>query len=217
MSVDDVVWKNLIRGRWRLDWTRPVAARFLPKEFLLAAAVTMFLLSLVPLAASFRRPIPFLEPLMGAYGSIAPFRTINGYGLFAVMTKERREIIVQGSEDGVTWKAYVFRFKPGDPRRAPPWVAPYMPRLDWQMWFAALGTVEQSPWFLHFVERLLEGSPSVLGLLEGNPFPNGPPRLVRALSDQYTFTTTTERKRTGNWWKVEPAAVYCPVVSLGAR
>jgi lipase maturation factor 1 len=217
ISVDDVVWKNLIRGRWRLDWTRPVAARFLPKEFLLAAAVTMFLLSLVPLAASFRRPIPFLEPLMGAYGSIAPFRTINGYGLFAVMTKERREIIVQGSEDGVTWKAYVFRFKPGDPRRAPPWVAPYMPRLDWQMWFAALGTVEQSPWFLHFVERLLEGSPSVLGLLEGNPFPNGPPRLVRALSDRYTFTTTTERERTGNWWKVEPAAVYCPAASLGAR
>jgi Lipase maturation factor len=182
-----------------------------------AAAVTIFLLSLVPLAGAFRRPVPLFGPLMAAYGSVAPFRTINGYGLFAVMTKERKEIVVQGSEDGVIWKTYAFRFKPGDPRRAPPWVAPYMPRLDWQMWFAALGTVEQSPWFLHFLERLLEGSPSVSGLLEENPFPNKPPRLVRALSDRYTFTTMAERDRTGNWWNVEPAAIYCPAASLEAR
>jgi len=217
MAVDDVVWGKLTLGRWGLDRTRTRPARFVSREFLLAAAVSIFLFSLVPLAASFRRPIPFLAPLIGAYGSIAPFRTINGYGLFAVMTKERREIVVQGSEDGVIWKAYVFRFKPGDARRAPRWAAPYMPRIDWQMWFAALGTVEQSPWFLNFLERLLEGSPSVLGLLEENPFPNGPPRLVRALSDRYTFTTMAERERTGNWWNVEPAAIYCPAVSLETR
>ena len=117
----------------------------------------------------------------------------------------------------MTWKAYVFRFKPGDPRRAPGWVAPYMPRLDWQMWFAALGSVEQNPWFLNFLERLLDGSPSVPGLLDENPFPHGRPRLVRALSDRYTFTTVSERARTGNWWNVEPAAIYCPDVSLETR
>ena len=214
LAVDDAIWGRLTRGRWgpvRRD------ARFVPREFLLPAAFSIFLLSLVPLAASFRRPIPVLAPLIVAYGSIAPFRTINGYGLFAVMTKERREIIVQGSDDGVTWKSYVFRFKPGDPRRAPGWVAPYMPRLDWQMWFAALGNVEENPWFLHFLERLLDGSPSVPGLLEENPFPHGRPRLVRALSDRYTFTTMAERARTGNWWNVEPAGIYCPEVSLETR
>lgn len=216
MCVDDVIWSKLPLGRFGIYRTRPTPARFVSREFLLAAAVTIFLLSLVPLTAAFRRPVPLLGPLMGAYGSVAPFRTINGYGLFAVMTRERKEIMVQGSEDGVTWKTYAFRFKPGDPRRAPPWVAPYMPRLDWQMWFAALGTVEQSPWFLHFLERLLEGSPAVWGLLEENPFPHGPPRFVRALSDRYTFTTMAG-EQTGNWWNVEPAAIYCPPVSLEAR
>ena len=184
---------------------------------MLLAAVVVFLLSLVPLAAVFRRPVPLLEPLMAAYEVVAPLRTINGYGLFAVMTTERKEIVVQGSEDGVVWKTYTFRFKPGDPHRAPPWVAPYMPRLDWQMWFAALGTAEQNPWFLRLLQRLLEGSPSVTGLLAENPFPARPPAYVRALSDRYTFTTPTERKQTGNWWKVEPAAIYCPAVSLEAR
>jgi hypothetical protein len=85
------------------------------------------------------------------------------------------------------------------------------------MWFAALGNVEENPWFLRFLERLLEGSPSVLGLLEENPFLHGRPRLVRALSDRYTFTTIAERSRTGNWWNVEPAAIYCPEVSLETR
>jgi hypothetical protein len=85
------------------------------------------------------------------------------------------------------------------------------------MWFAALGSVEQNPWFLNFLERLLDGSPSVPGLLEENPFPQGRPRLVRALSDRYTFTTMSERARTGSWWNVEPAAIYCPEVSLETR
>ena len=215
--VDDAVWSKLTLGRWSFDPFAPSSTRFISRKLLLGAAVTIFLLSLVPLAAAFRRPVPLLEPLMVAYASVAPFRTINGYGLFAVMTKERREIVLQGSEDGVAWKTYTFRFKPGDPHRAPPWVAPYMPRLDWQMWFAALGTAEQNPWFLRFLERLLEGSPSVSGLLAENPFPGGPPKFVRALSDRYTFTTMAERKQTGNWWNVEPAAIYCPAVSLEAR
>ena len=217
VCVDDAVWRQLTPSKWQVDREGVQPARFVPRKLVLAAALAIFLLSLVPLAAAFRRPMPFLGPLMMAYEAVAPFRTINGYGLFAVMTKERREILVQGSDDGVTWKAYTFRFKPGDPRRAPPWVAPYMPRLDWQMWFAALGTAEQNPWFLRFLERLLEGSPAVSDLLEENPFGNNPPRFVRALSDRYTFTTMAEGRRTGLWWSVEPAAIYFPAVSLEAR
>jgi lipase maturation factor 1 len=217
MCVDDAVWRQLMPASWRVDRERGRPARFVPRRFVLAGVVAIVLLSLVPLAAAFRRPMPLLEPLMMAYEAVAPFRTINGYGLFAIMTKERREILVQGSEDGVSWKAYTFRFKPGDPRRAPPWVAPYMPRLDWQMWFAALGRVEQNPWFLRFLERLLEGSPTVSNLLEENPFPDNPPRFVRALSDRYTFTTMAEGRRTELWWNVEPAAIYLPAVSLETR
>jgi lipase maturation factor 1 len=217
VCVDDGVWRQLTPSKWQVDREGVQAVRFVPRKLVLAAALAIFLLSLVPLAAAFRRPMPFLAPLMMAYEAVAPFRTINGYGLFAVMTKERREILVQGSDDGVTWKAYTFRFKPGDLRRAPPWVAPYIPRLDWQMWFAALGTVEQNPWFLRFLERLLEGSPTVSDLLEENPFGNNPPRFVRALSDRYTFTTMAEGRRTGLWWSAEPAAIYFPAVSLEAR
>ncbi|HEY5743896.1 MAG TPA: lipase maturation factor family protein, partial [Terrimicrobiaceae bacterium] len=214
ICIDDASWRWLTRGGWTADQAHPVAPRFLPREFLVAITTAMFLLSLVPLAMAFGRPTPLLTPLIGFYRSVAPLRTINGYGLFAVMTKERREITIQGSEDGVTWKTYTFRFKPGDPKRAPPWVAPYMPRLDWQMWFAPLGPLEQSPWFLYFLERLLEGSPHVIELLEENPFANKPPRLVRALSDQYTFTTSNEEAPTGNWWKVQPAGTFCPPVFL---
>jgi predicted DCC family thiol-disulfide oxidoreductase YuxK len=217
MCVDDSVWRQLTPSKWQLHRERVEATRFIPRKLLLAAALAIVLLSLVPLTAAFRRPMSLLGPLVMAYEAVAPFRTINGYGLFAVMTKERREILVQGSDDGVTWKAYAFRFKPGDPRRAPPWVAPHMPRLDWQMWFAALGTAEQNPWFLRFLERLLEGSPAVSDLLEENPFANNPPRFVRALSDRYTFTTMAEGRRTGLWWSVEPAAIYFPAVSLEAR
>ena len=149
LALDDRVWSK--RAPEARDPRPPGGAtRFVANPLLLAMAVVTFSLSLIPLAASFRRPIPVLAPLMLAYQSVAPFRTINGYGLFAVMTKERKEIVVQGSDDGVTWRTYAFRFKPGDPRRAPGWVAPYMPRLDWQMWFAALGSVEDNPWFAPF-------------------------------------------------------------------
>ena len=121
---------------------------------------------------------------------------------------------MQGSEDGLNWKTYDFRYKPGDPHRAPRWVAPGMPRLDWQMWFAALGNAEQSPWFSHFLTGLLRGSPPVLDLLEENPFPGGRPRYVRALSDRYTFTSAQERDRTREWWRTEPVAIFYEPASL---
>jgi len=183
--------------------------RFLPCWLLWPAAAAIFLLSLVPLARAFRPEKVWMESL---HDRIAPFRTINGYGLFAVMTRERPEIIVQGSMDGLAWKTYSFRFKPGDIRRAPPWAAPYMPRLDWQMWFAALGRVENNPWFVSFLQRLLEASPPVLDLLEEDPFDGQRPRFVRAQLDQYTFTTSGDK--TENWWNAEPAGVYCPELSL---
>src|SRR5205823_1819230 len=104
---------------------------------------------------------------------VDPFRICSGYGLFRVMTKDRREIVIEGSRDGVEWSAYEFKWKPGDPNRVPGWCAPHQPRLDWQMWFAALSTARQNPWFMRFVECLLENKTDVTRLLATNPFPEG--------------------------------------------
>jgi hypothetical protein len=140
----------------------------------------------------------------------SPLRIVNSYGLFAVMTTERQEISVEGSDDGVNWRAYEFPYKPGDLRRAPPIVAPHQPRLDWQMWFAALGTYEQNRWFVNFMIRLLQGERSVLALMEYNPFPKAPPKFVRARLYLYRFTKPGEP----GWWTREDRGEYFPPVSL---
>jgi hypothetical protein len=132
------------------------------------------------------------------------------------MTTRRPEIIIEGSDDGRLWKAYEFKYKPGDVSRRPPFVAPHQPRLDWQMWFAALGDVRspRNAWFVQFVWRLLEGSSDVLVLLDKNPFPDAPPRLIRARLYDYHFTTVEERGATGDWWKREYVREYMRPVSV---
>jgi hypothetical protein len=150
------------------------------------------------------------EPLATLEQTVAPFRSLNDYGLFRVMTKERREIEIQGSDDGVAWKTYAFRWKPGDVDRAPVWVAPHMPRLDWQMWFAALGPPHHSRWFAPLLDRLLEGSPDVLGLFAENPFPDRPPRQVRAVQWRYRFTTPQEKAASATWWDREELGLFVP-------
>ena len=149
--------------------------------------------------------------------AIAPFEIVNTYGLFAVMTTTRPEIIIEGSSDGETWVAYEFKYKPVDLDRRPPWVAPHQPRLDWQMWFAALGDYRSNRWILQFMARLLEESPEVLGLLRSNPFPKAPPRYLRANLYQYHFTDPGQRSKTGNPWRRELIGEYVPVISLRSQ
>ncbi len=153
-------------------------------------------------------------PTASAMQWIAPFHVVNSYGLFAVMTTSRPEIIVQGSKDGVEWLDYEFKHKPGDLTRRPSLVAPHQPRLDWQMWFAALGTVQQNQWFTAFVIRLLEGAPEVTDLLAGNPFVEEPPRFIRAEMYDYTFTDFETRRDTGLWWQREYIVPYLEPVTL---
>lgn len=140
----------------------------------------------------------------------APFEIVNSYGLFAVMTTERDEIVMEGSNDGTNWKAYEFRYKPGDVNRAPPMVEPHQPRLDWQMWFAALGTYQQNRWFVNFVVRLLEGEPAVTHLLAYDPFAGGRPKFIRARLFRYDFTHLGDKA----WWTREERGLYIPPVSL---
>ncbi|HYL59707.1 MAG TPA: lipase maturation factor family protein [Candidatus Acidoferrales bacterium] len=147
---------------------------------------------------------------------IAPLRIVNTYGLFAVMTTTLPEIVVEGSDDGVHWREYGFKYKPGDVMRRPLWNAPHQPRLDWQMWFAALGTARENPWFSQFLQRLLENSPQVTALLGSNPFPDKPPAYVRALLYDYRYSTPEEKKATGAWWMRQPEGIYCPAIAVGS-
>jgi predicted DCC family thiol-disulfide oxidoreductase YuxK len=147
---------------------------------------------------------------------IAPLHLVNTYGLFAVMTTTRPEIILEGSNDGVNWSEYAFKYKPGDVMRAPRWNAPHQPRLDWQMWFAALGTAQENPWVMLFMQRLLENSPAVIALLGNNPFPHEPPKYVRAVVYDYRFSSPEEKEKTGAWWVRQPEGVYYPPIALGS-
>ncbi len=141
------------------------------------------------------------------------------YGAFGSITRTRYEVIVEGTDEAVLtpstrWREYEFKGKPGDVHYTPPQIAPYHLRLDWLMWFAAMSGYQDYPWFVNFVAKLLEGDRPVLSLLRKNPFPNQPPRYVRALLYEYHFTTPEERKRTGAWWSRTLTGGYFPAVSL---
>ena len=132
---------------------------------------------------------------------VGPWRTINGYGLFRNMTTQRPEIAVEGSRDGRRWHRYRFKWKPGDPGRRPGFVAPHQPRLDWQMWFAALHPAGHAHWLTPLAERLLRGHGPAVKLLASNPFPEQPPRHLRFVFYEYRFTDFETRRRTGDWWQ----------------
>ncbi len=144
--------------------------------------------------------------------ALDPFRIANRYGLFAVMTRGRYEIEFQGSNDGETWAAYPFRYKPQDPRERPGIYAPYQPRFEWNLWFASLGEWHDNLIVPSAEERLLAGSPDVLALFSANPFPDGPPKQMRAVLWQYWFTSLADKRATGLWWKRELIGLYAPVL-----
>jgi hypothetical protein len=153
----------------------------------------------------------FLAPASPPARLIEPFRVVNSYGLFAVMTRGRYEIELQGTRDGRTWVAYPFRYKPQDPRTPPRFFSPYQPRFDWNLWFASLGNVSTDPWVMALQQRLLANDPDVLRLFARNPFPGTPPVAVRAVLWQYWFTTRAEHARTGAWWNRRFLGEYAPM------
>ncbi|MGC1783575.1 MAG: lipase maturation factor family protein [Acidobacteriaceae bacterium] len=166
----------------------------------------------LPLLQMFWRGIPLPEAPVTA---LEPFRIANQYGLFAVMTPNRYEIEFQGSDDGRTWKAYPFRYKPQDVKQPPGIYAPYQPRFDWNLWFASLGSWTQYPIVPRTEILLLRNDPAVLSLFAGNPFPKYPPRFVRAVLWQYWFTTIKEKRETGDWWRRQLLGLYAPTLAIG--
>jgi hypothetical protein len=144
---------------------------------------------------------------------------VGTYGAFGSITRPRYEVIVEGTDDAVItsatkWREYEFKGKPSQLNYRPPQIAPYHLRLDWLMWFSAMSSYDQYPWFVNFVAKLLQNDQSVLSLLRSNPFPGKPPHYVRALLYEYHFTTAAERKQSGNWWKRTLVASYFPAISM---
>jgi hypothetical protein len=211
LLVDDAAFPLRFRRRATED-SRAARGRW-PRWVLVPVAVAVLVVSAIEFAGTLRLPPPWPGFAISFARAASPFRSVGGYGLFMVMTTSRPEIIVEGSEDGESWLPYEFRWKPGDVLRRPSFVAPHQPRLDWQMWFAALGTCEENPWFIAFLARLLQGSPPVLHLLAKNPFPDHPPRYVRAVLYDYRFTDSATRLTTGAWWQRQEKGLYCPILS----
>ncbi len=194
----------------------PQWLQWVGRIFIIVVVGLILLVSTAQMAALFIRPLTLPQPMAAVIGAVRPFRSVNRYGLFAVMTTERPEIVIEGSNDGQSWEAYEFNWKPGDLRRRPRFVAPHQPRLDWQMWFAALGSARNNPWLIRFMERLLQGSPEALALVQHNPFPEAPPCFLRALLYDYSFSDFVGKQIQNTWWQRQQLGEYTPILSLPA-
>jgi hypothetical protein len=216
LLFDDRAIQSVFRGRWLQRAGSVVATPGrLANDIGIVLAVVILSTSVTMMWAVWtKRDLPAVMDLPVRWA--VQWHIINNYHVFPIITTKRPELVVEGSDDGVDWQAYGFKYKAGEPDRGLPLVIPHQPRLDWQMWFAALATpyTRTSYWIHDFRKRLLEGSPSVLALLERNPFPERPPRFIRVRVENYRFTTPEEHKATGNWWVIEPLGMYLPPVSL---
>ena len=160
-----------------------------------------------------------LSPEQVMNSSFEPLHLVNTYGAFGSITRTRNEIVIEGTDDSPpteasAWRAYEFKGKPGDPAQRPPQVAPYHLRLDWLMWFAAMSTPSEHDWFQPLLAKLLQGDAATLGLLRTNPFPDHPPKTIRAQYYEYHFTTPDEHRQSGLWWRRRLLGSYYPPVSL---
>lgn len=177
-----------------------------------ALAVVVAILSVPPV-------LNMLSPGQVMNTAFNPLQIVNTYGAFGSITKERFEIVIEGTTDETltertVWREYELRGKPGDPSFRPPIVAPYHLRLAWLMWFAAMGSAQDEPWFPQLILHLLQGDREVLGLLRVNPFRGHPPEWIRATLYRYRFTTPEEHTATGRWWNRERVSDYFPAVRL---
>jgi predicted DCC family thiol-disulfide oxidoreductase YuxK len=207
-----LAWLLPARLATRMHFRLPEAGRLATAAAAALASVVVVVNLAVVWQRVEQRPLP--GPLESLVATTSRFGITNFYGFFGVMNTVRREIIVEGSLDGRHWRAYEFRYKPGDVHRCLRWSIPYHPRLDWTMWFAASESALRNPWFGDLLYRLLQGAPPVLALLDDKPFPGEQPKWVRATLYQYRFTTPAERAATGDCWVREPLGLYVPPLSL---
>ncbi|HUA16084.1 MAG TPA: lipase maturation factor family protein [Verrucomicrobiae bacterium] len=193
LTADTASWRHKLRHSWRIVQVS-VGSVILIWIFYVTAALML----------------PNLSFPSAPAVALEPFRIANRYGLFAVMTRGRYEIEFQGSNDGQSWVAYPFRYKPQALNEPPRIYAPFQPRFDWNLWFASLGQWRDYPIVPNTEVRLLSNDKAVLELFAGNPFGSHPPRQIRAVLWQYWFTSMAAKRSTGLWWRRQFLGLYAP-------
>jgi hypothetical protein len=206
---DDSLWARLLPGflSRRALAAASAAQRSIPMQraaWVLAAIIGLLSIQPVVNLVSSRQ-------IMNT--SFDPLDLVNTYGAFGSVGRERLNVVFQGTDaelpdSRAVWKDYPYVALPVALNQRPRQIAPYQPRLDWQMWFAAMGTPEQYPWTLHLVWKLLHNEPGGLSLLGPNPFPLKPPRYIRAMLYRYQFARPGNPS--GAWWKREELGLWLP-------
>jgi hypothetical protein len=148
--------------------------------------------------------------------SFDPLDLVNTYGAFGSVGRERFNVVFEGTDSdrpdaSAVWNAYPYRALPVALDQRPAQIAPYQPRLDWQMWFAAMSTPDRYPWTVHLIWKLLHNDPGALSLMGRNPFPEKPPRYIRATLYRYTFEAPGTEER--HWWRRERVSPWLPPLS----
>jgi hypothetical protein len=200
-----------------LPWSRPAELAALPDAY----AGTTVTLTVVVVVLSWWPVRNMLSRDQRMNATFNALHFVNTYGAFGTITRRRHEIVLEGTTDAqvtpqTRWREYEFKAKPGDPMRLPRQIAPYHLRLDWLMWFAALGAQTHQPWLLALIRRLLDADAPTLALLRSDPFPDAAPTFVRAELYRYRFTTPGERRDTGAWWVRDYVDSYLPPLSRDA-
>ncbi|MEA3275602.1 MAG: lipase maturation factor family protein [Pseudomonadota bacterium] len=213
---DDRAVARVLPKAWR---DRGETGRLLPRRPAKGVALAVAVAAAVIVPASLVSAVEMIRggkeiPLLSAsIDWLNQYRIANRYHVFPKIETERIEVQIEGSLDGEDWRPYAFRFRPEDPAEAPAFVVPHQPRLDWMIWF-----VPMSPAFMdlfeRFLQRLLEGSPPVAGLLADTPFGDRPPRMLRVSVYRYRFTSPVERAQTGDWWQREYLGPFFPLPFL---
>jgi hypothetical protein len=209
---DDTVWARILPRRLVRRAER-AAVEEKPGRLMLAVCWTVAALVAV---LSIDPVLNLLSPRQVMNTSFSPLDLVNTYGAFSAVGRERTNVVFEGTDaafpdDSVDWKPYPYKGLPVAPDRMPPQIAPYQPRLDWQMWFAAMSTPDEYPWTLHLVWKLLHNDPGALSLFAANPFPAAPPRYIRAVLYQYKFAKPGNPQ--GLWWTREKLGLWLPPLS----
>lgn len=207
---DDSVFRRCLPARLAqyVEVPTPKALSKRHARVILALSAAVGLLSLNPI-------FNLLSPRQRMNAGFDPLHLVNAYGAFGSIGRERLEVVIEGSASATldadtTWKEYEFPCKPGNVARAPCWITPYHLRMDWQMWFAALSNYQREPWIVHLVYQLLSGNPSARSFFEVDPFPDQPPRFVRATLYRYQLTHFGD----DGWWTRSVVGPYIGATSL---
>ena len=210
--LDDGFWKKILPKMLLRKAERAVANAEVSKPMVTTAWVVTAIIGLL----SIQPAINLLSAKQIMNRSFDPLDLVNTYGAFGTVGQERLNVVFEGTQDDDTsdnanWKPYIYKGLPVDPNKRPPQIAPYQLRLDWQMWFASMSTPEEYPWAVHLIWKLLHNDPGATSLFADNPFPEKPPKYIRAVLYRYSFA---KPNAAGVWWKREKISNWLPPLSV---